>query len=254
MPSPACLVNGIAPPQAVAASSSNTIALESAAGVQYWSIAAITTDELNSPSAVNATLVVDPLTHTATFTAPSGLGSAVRFQSIVGVSGLGLDVDGVSQPSYTTTFKVNVNTGAGLSVLAFDETTEQGDNGWIAEVNALIRLGTGAGGAPLPIGITVAQATVSSSARVAGGEYVLLVTVAVTTPYTGGSNPALSIGTSASPSLLVPSSDIDLTTVGYYSFAMAVPFATAAAIQATFSGSATAGAAYVLVQHATPQT
>ena len=153
MPSPVCTVNSGAVPANVTANASVTIALANAAGAAFWGIIATSTDELNTAAAVNATLVVNQTAKTATFTAPSTLGSAVIFQSTVGVSlrsvqGAGRDVNGTLQPSYTTTFKVNVLTGSSLSVVAASEVIEQSTvAGWLASINPAIRAaGSGGGG------------------------------------------------------------------------------------------------------------
>jgi hypothetical protein len=145
-PSPVCVVNGSAVPQTVTAGSTVTIALASTSGAQYWSVAATSTDELNATAAINSTLTINATTKTATFTAPSTLGSAVIFTSIVGVSQLGYDQNFQSQPSYTTTFKVNVAAGNGNDVMAFNEGLEQNPIfGWIVLLNPLLR-GAGGGG------------------------------------------------------------------------------------------------------------
>jgi hypothetical protein len=150
-PSPTCLISGSATPADVTASGTISGALASATGVVFWGVTAIGTDELNTPAAVNATLTVNMGAHTFSFTAPSGLGSTVIFQSTVGAAGStqghGVDVNGNYQPSYTTTFKVNVKTAGGLRVMAENESFEQDSVfGWISEVNKGIRAAT-AGGA-----------------------------------------------------------------------------------------------------------
>lgn len=142
MPSPSCTVNGTAAPPAVAvtASSTPTIALAVPAGANFWQLQAVSADELTSIATINASLSVNMGTKTATFTAPSALGSAVIFQSIVGVKTLGTDAGGTLQPSYFTTFKVNVLTASGLAVVALNEILEQSlTNGWIGEINAAVR-------------------------------------------------------------------------------------------------------------------
>lgn len=153
MPNPTCTVNGSPTPADVGAGTTFTIALASTAGAAFWSIHATTTDELNDATTVDATIDVDMGAKTATCTAPAGLGSAVIFTSVVGVDGLGLDADRVRQPSYTTTFKVNVRTAGGLAVIALDETFEQSaDFGWISEQNAIIRsAGGGSGSGQTPV-------------------------------------------------------------------------------------------------------
>ena len=137
--SPACTVNSSVPPVTVATSSTPTIALASTAGVRYWSIQAVGADDLTSLSTINASLSVSGFS--ATFTAPSSAGRCIIFESIVGISGVGLDADGVSQPSYTTTFKVNLPTAThALHVMATNETLEDNTAGWVAIVNAIARL------------------------------------------------------------------------------------------------------------------
>lgn len=143
-PSPTCTVNGSATPQDVTASSTVTIALVSTAGANFWFLQATATDDLNTAAAINATLSINQVTKTATFTAPAGLGSAVIFTSTVGIGqgsalGAGLDANGVLQTTYTTTFKVNVKASSGLRVIATSESLEQGSAGWIAQINAAIR-------------------------------------------------------------------------------------------------------------------
>jgi len=121
----------------VTASSTVTIALQSTTGVTAWSIICTSTNDLvNQPvSGINATLVVNQVTKTATFTAPSNF-AGLQFTSLVNN---GVDVNGTSQPSYSTTFGVWVLTATNRRVLFVGEKTE-GDpvNGWVADINALI--------------------------------------------------------------------------------------------------------------------
>ena len=163
-PSPVCLVNGSAAPQSVTASSTVTIALAVTTGANFWSIQAIGTDETNTVAAINATLVVNSVAKTATFTAPASLGSAVILQSIVGIKGLGLDANGTAQAAYSTTFKVNVLTSGGNAVLALNETFEQNATyGWIVEPNAIIRAGSGAASSPTTPQILTAPGTIPTT-------------------------------------------------------------------------------------------
>ena len=134
--SPICTVNGVAPPVDVAASSTITVALVTPAGVGAWSITCTSTDELGSTSTTNATTSVNMAAKTATFQVPATLGSKLIFTSTVGVSSLGRDGNGILQPTYTTTFAVNVATNEG---------TEQSPFGWISEVNDFIRAAAAAG-------------------------------------------------------------------------------------------------------------
>lgn len=148
MPNPACTVNSSTPPVDVTGASTPTIALVSSAGATYWFLSCIDTDDTNSAATINASLSINQVAKTATFTAPAGAGSAVLFMSTVGVAngsslGAGLDANFVVQPSYTTTFKVNVATSGGLHVLTTQETFEQSATfGWIVELNAVIRAGS----------------------------------------------------------------------------------------------------------------
>ena len=162
--SPICTVNNLAVPQTVATGASVEIELATPAGVGFWGVIAIGCDETTSLSAVNATISINQTTHKATFTAPASLGSAVIFQSTVGVNGqstqgAGRDVNGVVQSSYTTTFKVNVAASNGLHVIAVNETTEENATfGNIAEVNAAIRASTTSGGFVTAAWISVSAA------------------------------------------------------------------------------------------------
>jgi hypothetical protein len=140
LPSPACTVNSAATPADVSANAVTPGALANPAGAQYWNVVCVNTDELNTAAAINATLSINQGAKTFQFTAPSGLGSKLIFQSTVGVVGLGLDANGQVQAALTTTFAVNVKTASGLRVLAAGETTEQSVAfGNIVEPNAAIR-------------------------------------------------------------------------------------------------------------------
>jgi hypothetical protein len=149
-PNPTCTVGGNPTPVDVPPNTVTAGALASTAGAQYWNIAAVNTDDLNTAAAINATLSVNQGAKTFQFTSP-GVGSKVIFQSVVGVLGPGLDANGVFQPAFVTTFAVNVKTANGLRVWATSETAEQSVAfGNIVEVNAGIR-GAGGGGDQGPI-------------------------------------------------------------------------------------------------------
>lgn len=67
----------------VSSGSTITIKLTNPAGVQAWSILCTSTDEITSAATVNATLVQNNTTWSATFTAPTtNFGAALQFQSI----------------------------------------------------------------------------------------------------------------------------------------------------------------------------
>jgi hypothetical protein len=143
-PSPACTVNSSSPPVDVSASSTPTIALASAVGANYWFLQAVYADDTTSVATINSSLSINQTNKTATFTAPSASPTAVIFMSTVGVApgsaiGAGLDANFTLQPSFTTTFKVNVP-ASGLRVVCTDETFEQNASaGWVQELNAIVR-------------------------------------------------------------------------------------------------------------------
>jgi hypothetical protein len=112
------------------------IRLADQSDVDSWSIQCITTDDTSSASSVSASLTIDSVAKTATFTAPAS-GKAYRFQSQVNG---GIDRNGIARPSYTTTFCVYTLTSASRRVIAADETIE-GDStfGWIKWMNDLVR-------------------------------------------------------------------------------------------------------------------
>ncbi len=117
-----------------------TIRLASQAGVRPWSIACVSVDDLSNAAAVNASLVIDSVAKTATFTAPVA-GRAYRFQSTINQ---GIGADGVARDDYSVTFGVYTQVG-GLRVHAVDELFESNSvQGWGADVNALIRARAGA--------------------------------------------------------------------------------------------------------------
>jgi len=149
-PSPLCTVDGspTLDGRDVSPSATVTIALADAAGVTTWRVICINTDELNSASTITLEIAasINPVTKTATFTAPASTsdGAALIFQSVVNN---GFDINGTAQPSYTTTFGVYVLTANSLRVGAFAESTE-GDSqfGWVSKYNPIIRAFTGGGG------------------------------------------------------------------------------------------------------------
>jgi hypothetical protein len=151
-PNPACLVNGQVPAYVASASATITISLASPAGANFWSVSCTSTDELNTPAAVNATLSINQTNKTATCTLSAVLGSAYIFTSTVGILGLGLDANAVQQPAFTTTFKVNVKASNAAIVLAENETFEQSaPAGWFAVINPALRAGVSV---PISVGST----------------------------------------------------------------------------------------------------
>ena len=138
--SPTCLVNSGSTLNGVDVTELSTvnISLADLAGVKQWSIQCIGTDELHSAATINAGLTIDYVNKTASYTAPAiADSSALIFESKVNN---GIDANGVTQPSYTTTFAVYVLTASGYRVGAVNETTEgDTDFGWTAKVNTPIR-------------------------------------------------------------------------------------------------------------------
>ncbi len=111
------------------------IRLVSSADVDSWAITCITADDITSVASINASLVINSVLKTATFTAPAA-GRALRFQSTVNG---GIDRNGVAQPSYATTLMLYTLIG-GLRVHALDEALDGNPlTGWGADLNALIR-------------------------------------------------------------------------------------------------------------------
>lgn len=198
-PSPICTVNSASPPQDVAANSTVTGGLASAAGADFWSLTVIGCDEQNTVAAIQATLVVNQASKTFSFTAPSALGSAVTLQSMVGQlgGGLGRDVNNRPQASFTTTFKVNVLSSAGTRVLAINEELEQDPIfGWLRVVNGVLRAGGGssgvsAGGAITPNTLTwgagATSPTLQQTAAASGaGQNMTIAPQAATTTGASG--------------------------------------------------------------------
>lgn len=142
-PSPICEIkNGSAAYAASAGGVNMTtsatiiIRLASQADVDSWLIECATTDDTSVAATVTASLTIDSLNKTATFTAPSDAGKAYRFRSRVNG---GIDRNGVAQSSYETTFCLYTLAGD-RRVMAADETTE-GDAtfGWIKWHNDIVR-------------------------------------------------------------------------------------------------------------------
>ena len=153
MASPFCTINGSPTVNGVnvAAGSTVTVALASTAGVGPWTLSCVSTDDLSSAAAINATLTINPATQTATFTAPTGgNGAALIFLSQVN----GGMTNGSVDPTQTTTFGVFVLTSSGQRLCAFNETLEGNlAYGWVTKVNSVVRAG-GIEGAIGPTGPT----------------------------------------------------------------------------------------------------
>ena len=116
-----------------------TVQLLSYAGVRSWSITVYGLDELTNPSPPVLSYSLGPPANYS-FTFPSAAGRTVLLKSVVNG---GVDVNGVMQPSYTTTIGTFSVLVTGARVLAMGETFETCPVGWICDVNQSIRGLTG---------------------------------------------------------------------------------------------------------------
>lgn len=117
-----------------------TISYASYGGNQFTGCTGGTGTLLAGMTIQSVNLVVDNINKLATFTAPQA-GSALIFQSQVNG---GVDLNGVPQPSYTSTLGIYVETATSLRTGAVGEKTEGSIAfGWITKYNALIRNFTG---------------------------------------------------------------------------------------------------------------
>jgi hypothetical protein len=167
MASPLCTVNASSTLNGVnvTASSTVTIALGSSAGVKGWSLICSSTDNAQVATTITASLTINYVAFTATFTAPS-TPCALIFQSQVN-GGL---TNGVVDPTQTTTFGIYIPAPNGCRLAAFDETLE-GDAtyGWTTKFNAVVLAGStqGTGVAHGPLWTqTIVQLTTTNATPV----------------------------------------------------------------------------------------
>lgn len=138
-----------------------TIKLADATGVKLWSVACIDTDDLSDADTITAGLTIDSSAKTASFTAPAA-GSALIFQSKIGINALGFNANGAPDATFTTTFAIYTLAASGFRVAAVNETTEGNAKfGTAATINAIIRN---------PGGVTLAPAG-TGPAKVTGGSF-----------------------------------------------------------------------------------
>lgn len=128
------------------------INLISSIGAPTWAIACVYADDLSTVASVNASLTIDPVGRTATFTAPVA-GRGYIFQSVIN-AGNNLATN-QPDPTTATTFGIWVPTASGARVLIPNETFESSvTSGWVADVNFPIRNpSTGGGTVPTGTGI-----------------------------------------------------------------------------------------------------
>lgn len=142
MPSPAVTVNGSSTTNGVNVASGAVVTIQLIdLTATAWAITCTGTDDTNTTAAIQASLVVNQNTKTATFTIPSRTGQAIVFQSVVNN---GRDANGNIVASYTTTFAVFVLTVSGVRVLATNESQESSAAyGWIVDINPTLRTAPG---------------------------------------------------------------------------------------------------------------
>ena len=141
-----------------------TVTLSSVASVGVWSLTVVGQDDLVTPPVIT----VNNVAKTATFTAPA-LPWSLVLQSQVGINSLGKDVNGQTQPSYTTTLGIYCTTAGGARLLATNERAEgSAAYGWITKINTLIRTPAGGGSVPTGTGLPHITAGAQDAAAIHG--------------------------------------------------------------------------------------
>ncbi len=205
-PNPTCTVaDGAGSPQAttngvdVTAAATIHVALSSITGVKNWALTVFGQDDLVAAP----TITIDQVAKTATFTAPALPWSLILKSTV----NSGVDANGVTQSSYSTTFKICCLTGGGLRLAASNETTENNaTTGWTSLLNQLTRTGGSAGvtvqeeGTPLATTGTTLNFAGSALTASGGG-----VTKTITATGLFGANPVQcsSMDTSAAAALTI---------------------------------------------------
>jgi hypothetical protein len=125
-----------------------SVRLADSAGVRFWVLSVIGTDEVVLAPTITQASVVSGV---ATFTAPATPtdGWAVIIRSQVGIRGLELDNNNAIQTGYTSSFGVYTPTAINGRVGATNETSEgSAAFGWVPKLNAVAKAPPGAGGPP----------------------------------------------------------------------------------------------------------
>src|SRR5271169_553033 len=136
-----CTVNGQATTSEsvkVTAGTTVTIQLNDPTGVNSYIPTCSGTDERNDAATIQASLTINNITKTATFTAPNndGYGCMMTFISLV--------IGSQSTITDTAKFGIAVLTTAGLEKFAQNETTEGNTKyGWIPKLNNLVENSAG---------------------------------------------------------------------------------------------------------------
>lgn len=132
----------------VAAGETVSVKLADSAGARLWQLSVVGTDERVVAPAITQASVI---TGSATFTAPaagSPAGWALIVRSTIGVTALGNDSTGKTNPAYSTTFGLYLPTSNSYRVGAVNETIEgSAAYGWVSKFNPLLRanIATGSG-------------------------------------------------------------------------------------------------------------
>ena len=152
MPSPTCLVNNSSTINGVNVSGNSTVTIDLAntAGTNQFAITCIGTDELHSATTINSSLVkTTPYQYVFTSPANDGYGCSLIFQAQVNN---GLNINGRTDSTLTTTFGVYIPCTGGSRVGAVGETTEgSATYGTVTIINPAIRHISG-GGTAIPTG------------------------------------------------------------------------------------------------------
>jgi len=167
MTSPAVTVDGNPNPHEVnvVGGATVTVQLADLAGVRSWTCRVWSADDLTYPNiaTINAGIVIDNATRTATFTAPSSLsGVTLLMESIVNGQ---VDVNGRFVPEWRVSFGVFVPMPSGRRRLGVGQTTEGDPSfGWVKDVNNLIEYAS------------IAPATAGAGMVFSGGAYNIVAT------------------------------------------------------------------------------
>jgi len=167
-PSPLLLINGSPQLNGVAVSPGSTVsvALASSFGVSSWTLTCTGTDDLNAAATINASIVVNTSTFTATYTHPSTNGSKVILQSTINN---GVDINGRPLASYSTTAAAYSLANSGYAVGAQNETIETNASfGWLPIVNNLARNAPSGPIGPGPTGTHIGSAGFTYQAGTTG--------------------------------------------------------------------------------------
>ena len=139
MPSPICTVNAASTVDGynTTPGATVTIALVSSTDVLYWELTCYSTDDHQLVAAINANITVNQVAKTATLLVPNtARGCAIILQSRIN---RGVDLHGITQSSYSTTFGIFGIGGVGHRLIATKQTTEGNATfGWTEDINLIL--------------------------------------------------------------------------------------------------------------------